>query len=185
VAGRFSVQPVQVRKDLAVTGLAGKPRVGYDLNTLIKAVEDFLGWSNSGDAFIAGAGSLGAALIGYEEFREAGLNIIAAFDCDERKVGQKIKNCEIFHVDRMQNLISRLRVRVGVIAAPAAVAQTVADLMVGGGIRAIWNFAPVDIKEPETVIVENVRLTSSLSSLTRRFKEMTQKEHKTGDTPNG
>ncbi len=86
IAEAFKLDPTQVRKDIAATGIVGKPRVGYEIGELIKAIEDFMGWSNVTDAFLAGAGNLGSALLGYEGFADYGLNIVAAFDARAKYV---------------------------------------------------------------------------------------------------
>ena len=82
IADELGLVSVQVRKDLAVTGIVGKPKVGYQIPELIVAIETFLGWNNTKDAFLVGAGSLGAALLGYEGFKDFNLNVLAGFDVD-------------------------------------------------------------------------------------------------------
>ncbi|MHB8997723.1 MAG: redox-sensing transcriptional repressor Rex [Armatimonadota bacterium] len=176
IADDLGLDPTQVRKDLAVTGIVGKPKVGYEVAMLIAAIDGFLGWDNATEAFLVGAGSLGTALMGYEGFREHGLNIIAAFDVDERKVGQKIRGKAIMALPKLPNLARRMHIHLGIIATPAEGAQHVADLMIEGGIRAIWNFAPVSLKVPEGVIVENVQLSSSLAVLSSKLMDTLRAE---------
>jgi redox-sensing transcriptional repressor len=176
IADDLGLDPTQVRKDLAVTGIVGKPKVGYEVGMLIAAIDGFLGWDNATEAFLVGAGSLGTALMGYEGFREHGLNIIAAFDVDERKFGQKIRGKAIMPLPKLPNLAQRMHIHLGIIATPAEGAQEVADLMIQGGIRAIWNFAPVSLKVPEGVIVENVQLSSSLAVLSSKLMDALRAE---------
>ena len=88
----------QVRKDLAVTGIVGKPKVGYNVPALIAAIEEFLGWNNAQDAFVVGVGSLGRALMGYQGFQEYGLRLVAGFDIDPAKVGVEVHGKEVFPV---------------------------------------------------------------------------------------
>lgn len=165
----LGLEPTQVRKDLEFTGVAGRPRVGYPLGAMVEGIERFLGWNNVNEAFLVGAGNLGAALMGYKRFAEYGLNIIAAFDNDPEKIGTSIHGKDVLPLSKMPNLARRMHVLIGIIAVPDAVAQEVADLMVAGGILAIWNFAPVQLRVPEHVIVHKENLYCSLASLSQKL----------------
>jgi redox-sensing transcriptional repressor len=176
IADELGLVSVQVRKDLAITGIVGKPKVGYQIGELITAIEGFLGWNNTKDAFLVGAGSLGAALLGYEGFKEFNLNVLAGFDVDPAKVGASIHGKEIFGIEKLPNLIKRMRVLIGIVTVPAAAAQEVADILVQAGIRAIWNYTPVQLHVPETVIVEDVKLAASLAVLSSRLAESLRKQ---------
>jgi redox-sensing transcriptional repressor len=169
IAHALGLDPTQVRKDVACTGIVGKPRVGYVVAELLRAIEDFLGWNNTSDAFLVGAGHLGTALIGYEDFRNYGLNIVAAFDVDTRKIGTTIDGREVFALERLADLAQRMHTHIGILCVPAPAAQMVANLMVMAGMEAIWNFAPVRLEVPEEIIVENVDLRASLALLTSRL----------------
>lgn len=171
IASELSLTNTQVRKDLAVTGIIGKPKVGYDVGELISAITAFLGWNSTSEAFLVGAGSLGSALLGYQDFRQHGLNFVAAFDSDPRKSGQRIHGCEVLPLEEIYSLADQRRVRIGVLAVPARAAQEVANMLVLAGIKAIWNFTPATLEAPESVIVEDVRLYSSLAILTSRLSE--------------
>jgi redox-sensing transcriptional repressor len=166
----------QVRKDLAVTGIVGKPKVGYSVPELILAIQAFLGWQNVSDAFLVGAGSLGSALMGYEGFKEYGLNLVAAFDVDEKKVGVEIHGKQVFPLEKLHDLVARMHVLIGVLAVPAGAAQDAAQYMVLSGIRAIWNYTPVQLEVPDSVIVEDVKLSASLAVLSSRLAEMLRTE---------
>lgn len=166
----------QVRKDLAMTGIVGRPKVGYDVPALITAIERFLGWNNTSDACLVGAGSLGSALLGYDGFQEYGLNILAAFDTDPLKVGRTIHDKEVFSLEKLPDLATRLHVRIGIITVPAKAAQDVANLLILSGIRAIWNYAPVSLEVPESVIVENMNLSASLAVLSSRLSQVLRAE---------
>ncbi len=171
IAEELKQDPTQVRKDLAFTGITGKPRVGYDLDELIAKIEHFLGWDNLSDAFLAGAGNLGRALLGYSGFTAHGLNIVAAFDTDPQKVGSQVYNREVLPLEKLPDLARRMHVAIGIITVPAAAAQNVADLMVAGGIYAIWNFAPAQLNVPENVIVEHEHLSATLAVLSRKLAQ--------------
>ena len=165
IANELDLDSTQVRKDLALTGITGRPRIGYELAPLIGAIEVFLGWNNATDAFLVGAGSLGKALIGYDNFRNCGLNIVAAFDVLEEKIGKDIFGRSIHHLNEMPALAKQMGVTMGILTVPSSSAQPAADVMVTSGITGIWNFAPVKLDLPDSVAVENVELVSSLAVL--------------------
>ncbi len=175
----LGLDPTQVRKDIEMTGIVGKPRVGYPLGDLVRWIENFLGWNRPKTAVLAGAGSLGSALLGYEKFRSHGMLIIAAFDIDPDKIGQRIHGREVQPLMFLPDFVRQAHTLVGVIATSAAAAQSVTDLMVSAGIRAIWNFAPAHIQVPERVILQNEDLYHSLASLSFKL------ESKMGVTPTG
>lgn len=176
IAHELGLVNTQVRKDLAMTGIVGRPKVGYDVPALIAAIEGFLGWNNTSDAFIVGAGSLGRALMGYDGFREYGLNILAAFDIDPERVGRPVHGKEVFALERLPDLAERLHVRIGILTVPAKAAQDAANLLVLSGIRAIWNYAPIGLEVPESVIVENMNLSASLAVLSSRLAQTLRTE---------
>jgi redox-sensing transcriptional repressor len=172
IASALDLDSTQVRKDIEATGIVGKRKVGYSLVVLARWIEHFLGWNNTNEAVLVGAGSLGSALLGYEKFRQLGFNLVAAFDTDPRKVGHSIAGKEVLHLDNLVELARRLHIHLGVIATPSIAAQGIADLMVEGGIRAIWNFAPVHLRVPGFVILQNEDLYHSLASLSFRLERM-------------
>lgn len=176
IAEDLGLDPTQVRKDLAVTGIVGKPKVGYQVPALIAAIDSFLGWDNVTEAFLVGAGAMGTALMGYDGFRDHGLNIIAAFDVDENKIGEKLRGKTVMPLTKLPDLARRMHIHLGIITTPAEGAQPTADLMIEGGIRAIWNFAPVSLKVSEGVIVENVQLSSSLAVLSSKLLDTLRSE---------
>jgi redox-sensing transcriptional repressor len=167
----LNLVPVQVRKDLQYTGIVGKPKTGYAVAELIAAIETFLGWNNVHEAFLAGAGNLGTALLGHERFSSFGLRIAAAFDNDPEKVGQWIHGKMVLPLEKLADLAKRMSIHLGIITAPAECAQSIAEEMVTGGIQAIWNFAPVRVKVPSEIIVHNEDLYSSLASLSWKLAQ--------------
>ena len=171
ISDELGLDSIQVRKDLSLTGIVGKPKLGFNLDELIQSIHHTLNWDNINDAFLVGAGSLGAAIMGYATFRTYGLNIIAAYDNDIDKIGTQLNGVEILPLEKLTGMIQRMHVNIGVITTPGEEAQHIADMMVEGGIKAIWNFAPVHIKVPDTVIIENVQLSQSLGVLTHKLAE--------------
>jgi redox-sensing transcriptional repressor len=181
IAKELRLDPTQVRKDIEITSIVGKSRVGYEVEPLIDAIETFLGWHNTTDAFLAGAGHMGYALMGYEHFRNIGLNIVAAFDSDPAKIGKQFHNREILHIDKLAELARRMQIMIGIITVPGDKAQEVADKMIEGGIRAIWNFAPSSVAVPDNIVLENVRLSSSLAVLSNKLNHLLKFESEQGD----
>lgn len=169
IAEKFDFDPTQVRKDLEATGEVGTARIGFRTASLVVRIKEFLGWNNAHDAFLVGAGNMGKALLGYRDFEKYGLNIVAAFDRDLRKVGNPSFGREVLPLEKLPNLARRMHIHIGIVTVPAEYAQEVVDLMVGAGIKAIWNFAPAPLKIPEGVILENARLTQSLAVLTNKL----------------
>ncbi|MDD5129628.1 MAG: redox-sensing transcriptional repressor Rex [Candidatus Omnitrophica bacterium] len=160
---------IQVRKDLEITGAEGRPKVGYKVAEVIKAIENFLGWNNTTEAYLVGTGNLGSALLGYQGFKDYGLNIVAAFDSSPEKIGKEIRGKKVLSVKKLPEMIKRMGIKIGILAAPAAPAQELANMMVEAGIKAIWNFAPVKISVPEGIIVQHENLASSLAVLSKRL----------------
>ncbi|GMV64516.1 MAG: redox-sensing transcriptional repressor Rex [Candidatus Omnitrophica bacterium] len=170
IARALNLDPTQIRKDLAVTGIVGKPKVGYEVPALIQALEKVLGWNNVTHAVLVGAGSLGTAILGYQQFNKYGLNIVAIFDSDANKVGQVVHGREILPVGWLPGMARQMRILTGIITVPAEAAQSVADLMVAGGIRAIWNFAPRALTVSADTIVQYEDMFSGLAVLTTRLR---------------
>ena len=119
LARALGLDPTQVRKDIEMTGIVGKPRVGYPLGELVRWIENFLGWNRPKEAVLAGAGSLGSALLGYEKFRRHGMQIVAAFDIDPEKIGQRIHGREVQPLMFLPDFVRQHKIQVGVIATPA------------------------------------------------------------------
>lgn len=169
IAQELHLIPIQVRKDLEYTAALGRPKVGYSVSDLLKAIEYFLGWNNTTEAILVGAGHLGSALLGYNGFKDYGLNIVAAFDSDPGKIGKEIRNRKIYSISKMPEIIKRTNIKIGILTAPGEVAQELADLMVQAGIRAIWNFAPTKISASSEIIIQHENLASSLAVLSKRL----------------
>ncbi|NLX26280.1 MAG: redox-sensing transcriptional repressor Rex [Lentisphaerae bacterium] len=169
VARELDLDPIVVRKDLAVTGAVGRPRLGFPMDEIISAIEDFLGWSNTSDAFLVGVGNLGRALLGYKGFEQYGMKIVAAFDSNPEIIGTKVHGKPIMDVSKMPAMAKRMHVQIGVLTVTASVAQGVANMMIEGGIRGIWNFTPTTLDVPDNVILQREELASSLAVLSHRL----------------
>lgn len=169
ISEELNVDPTLIRKDLAAAGITGRPKIGYSIPELISSLASFLGWNNTSDAVLVGAGNLGQALLGYEGFRDYGLNIVAAFDVNQAKIGLEVHGKCILGMEKLADMVGRMHIRIGVLSVPSAVAQQVCDKMVSSGIKAIWNFTPMMLNVPPTLIVENVNLASSLAVLSNKL----------------
>ncbi|MBR2983566.1 MAG: redox-sensing transcriptional repressor Rex [Kiritimatiellae bacterium] len=165
LADMLGLDPVLTRKDLAMAGVPGKPRRGYPSRELCEAINRSLGWDNATDAVLIGAGSLGMALLGYSGFEEQNLSIVAAFDSNPAKISKKFHGVKVRPMEDLARLVRRLQVKIGILTVPNAAAQECADLLVAAGIKGIWNFSPIQLELPESVLVQNVDLAQSLGVL--------------------
>lgn len=172
IADELELEPIQVRKDLAITGIVGKPRLGFPVARLIEAIERFLDWNNNHRAILVGAGHLGTALMGYTEFSRHGLSILAAFDADPTKVGTRINNIEVYAASTLSAKIAELDVELAILTVPSPHAQQIAESLVEAGIKAIWNYTNAKLKLPRNVIVQNEDLSSGYAVLSVKIARM-------------
>ena len=171
VADHFGLSEIQVRKDFAaVSSTPGKPKAGFSIDALIESIELFLGFRNTKDAVLVGVGSLGRALLNYGGFTPYGLNIVAAFDNAPALVGTQINHKWVLSDDKVSETCQRLGVRIGIITVPAQHAQLVCDQLVAGGVRALWNFAPIHLSVPDGVLVQNEDMAVSLALLSKHLE---------------
>ncbi len=171
IAQELELEPIQVRKDLAVTGIIGKPRVGYVVKDLITALEHFLRWDVTHNAVVIGAGHLGTALLGHTEFRKNGLNVVAAFDADAAKVGKRFHGIEVFSIDDISTYLPSHGVTLAILTIPAHVAQDICNKVIEAGVKSIWNFTSVKLKVPEGqtgVLIQKEDLSSGYAVLSVR-----------------
>lgn len=173
LATDLRVDPTQVRKDLALTGVVGRPKAGYRVEDVIAAIEEFLGWNQRIDAVLVGVGSLGTALLGYD-FSHYGVRIVAAFDVAPEKVGQVVHGREIYPLGYLTSYVAARAVPMGILTVPAEAAPAVAHMLVAGGVRAIWNFTSAALQLPPHVVVERADFSASLAVLTRALATQAQ-----------
>lgn len=177
IAQNISVSSVLVRKDLAlVSSEAGRPRLGFAVSRLIVDIEKFLGYDMISDAIVVGAGGLGRAFLGYEGFKSNGLNVVAAFDIDEKLVGTKVAGKKILHLNTLKSFVAKHNIRIGIVTVPKAAAQEVVDKMVGAGVRAIWNFAPAPLRVPKNIVLKTEDLAASLAMLAGKLYKTDERE---------
>ena len=169
LANALGMGEVQVRKDLAMVSDGGRPKIGYLRESLIEDISQFLGYDNTTDAILVGAGKLGQALLGYGGFDAYGLNILAAFDADP-SAEKTDEGKPIYHIDQLESFCRANKVLMGIITVPAAHAQTVCDQLIACGIKAVWNFAPIHLDVPNHILVQNENMATSLAVLSMHLQ---------------
>lgn len=171
IAATFNMDATLVTKDLSYTGIRGRTKIGYQVDTLIETIIVFLDFNSHEHAFLFGVGNLGKALINYEGLNQYGLKISAGFDVDPLVINTVIKGVKIYASDDFRDLSRKIPARIGIITTPDNKAQETADLMVAWGIKAIWNFTPQSIKVPENIIVENTSIYSDLAVILNKLNK--------------
>ena len=169
LANALGMGEVQVRKDLASVSDGGRPKIGYLRESLIDDIEQFLGYDNTTDAVLIGAGRLGQALMGYKGFEEYGLNVLAAFDTNPTK-DRTDDGKPILHMDQLEQFCRAHKVLMGIITVPDSHAQAVCDKLIGCGIKAIWNFAPIHLEVPPNILVQSENMATSLAVLSMHLQ---------------
>ena len=176
LANALGMGDVQVRKDLAMVSEGGRPKVGYLRENLIEDIEQFLGYDNTTDAVLIGAGKLGQALMDHKGFEEYGLNILAGFDVNPVKDHTEDGH-PIYSMDKLENFCRTNKVLMGIICVPAPYAQEVCDKLIKCGIKAIWTFATVHLEVPPHILVQYENMATSLAVLSMHLQAHI-KEHK-------
>ena len=169
--GEQYVSSTQISKEINIDAsqIAGRTRVGYNIDALIEVLESFLGFTNMHKAFLFGVGSLGAALLRDSGLHHFGLEIVAAFDVNPELVGKDLNGIPIFHSDDFEAKMKEYDVNIGVLTVPINIAQEITDKMVDGGIKAVWNFTPFRIRVPENIVVQNTSLYAHLAVMFNRL----------------
>ncbi len=165
LAAQFRVDDTQVRKDLAVIGVKGRPNAGFRRCQILKSICEFLGLDRTLKAVVVGVGRLGGALVAYRDLRELGLEMVGLFDNDPRKIGSTIAGLTILSTDDMKSFIRQRKIRIAILACPAFVAQILTHELVEAGIRAIWNFSPTPLQVPPDVFVRNEHISVGLGEI--------------------
>lgn len=155
----------QIRQDLNNFGGFGQQGYGYNVEELYNELGKILGLDQEYKVVVTGAGNLGHAITRYRGFKDAGFNIVGVFDKNPDNPRYADRNMEVKHFDELESFIKENDVQIGVITTPKDYAQEVADIYVKCGIKAIWNFATIDLVLPDDVALESVRLSESLYTL--------------------
>lgn len=170
LANKCVVNAAQVRKDLAYFGEFGIRGVGYYIKDLLNNIKKILGSNKEWRMALVGVGNLGSSLLAYKDFLKQNYAIVAAFDIDPPKVIGRVseklgKPQEVFHINRIKEVVKERKIEIGLITTPPSEAQSVADLLVEADVRGILNFAPAQITVPEGFTVKNVFFTTILDNL--------------------
>ena len=169
LANALGMGEVQVRKDLAMVTDGGRPKIGYQREHLIDDIEQFLGYDNTTAAVLIGAGKLGQALLGYSGFDAYGLNILAAFDVAP-SMARTVEGKPIYPMEQLEGFCRTNKVLMGIITVPQDHAQEVCDRLIGYGVKAIWNFAPVHLDVPDHILVQAENMATSLAVLSMHLR---------------
>ncbi len=164
----LGLSDAQVRKDLAYFGQFGHPGIGYRVPELIQRVRRILGTDKQSNVMLVGVGNLGRALASFRGFGKRGFEVVAAFDKDPTKIGTELPGphgLQIQALSEMPATARRLSIRLGILAVPASSAQAVAEEMVAAGVRAVLNFAPVNLQVGPDICVSSVDLGVQLEQL--------------------
>ncbi len=165
LASRGSTTSAQVRKDLSFFGSFGKRGLGYPVPELADRLREILGLKQRYRVALIGAGKIGSALVQYRGFRQRGFDIVAIFDSDPAKIGRQWNGLSVMDVATLEAEFARCPMDMAVLVTPAEAAQAVADRLVGLGVKAILNFAPMQLVVPEDVVVKTVNLALELETL--------------------
>ncbi|WP_326910532.1 redox-sensing transcriptional repressor Rex [Sedimentibacter sp. MB31-C6] len=166
----------QIRQDLNNFGGFGQQGFGYDVEKLRTAIGKILGLDKKYRLIIIGAGNIGQAIANYTGFYEADYEVVALFDKNPKLIGLSMRNAVIKDIDGIEEFLGKEKIDIVVICTPKSVCQQIAEQVIKCGIKAIWNFAPKDLKMPEDVYVENVHLNESLFSLTYYYNKLNEEE---------
>jgi redox-sensing transcriptional repressor len=165
MADETGVTAAQVRRDLMILGFAGSPTKGYHVEDLKTKITQFLDGHERQLACICGIGNLGRAVLGYFSGRGVSVDVCAAFDVDPSKIGRAIVGRRCYHVDELETVCKQMKITVGIICTPADTAQMVAEKMIQANIRGILNFAPIVLKLPPDIYVQNMDVSLALETV--------------------
>lgn len=165
IAAMACVTPAQVRRDLMAIGYTGSPSRGYSVDALGESIGVFLGSDRVRKIALVGMGNLGRALTTYFISRVPRFKMAAAFDNDPRKTGRVIAGCMVYGIESIPEIIPAEGIRTAVLALPVESAQEIADRLVNAGVKGILNYAPVPLRLPADVFLENRDVTASLEKV--------------------
>lgn len=165
LAKREKLTPAQVRKDLSFFGSFGTRGLGYPVAELKNQIAGILGLDRTWRVALVGVGNIGSALVSYKEFSKQGFQIVKLFDNDQRKIGSNHKGIVVSDIRNLETELRDAKIEMVVLAVPATVAQYIVDDVIKGGIKAILNFAPVNLRVPEDVYLRNENMSMELEFL--------------------
>ena len=166
----------QIRQDLNTFGEFGQQGYGYEVDKLYKEINRILGLDREYKTVVVGVGNLGQAITNYTYYYKIGFNIMGLFDVNPKIIGNWINDVEVMDYNKLRDYVTREHIDIGIICVNRENAQRVADDLIAGGVKGIWNFAPIDLAVPENVALESVHLSDSLHALSFMIKSMAEKE---------
>lgn len=166
----------QIRQDLNTFGEFGQQGYGYEVDKLYKEINKILGLDREYRTVVVGVGNLGQAITNYTYYYKIGFNIIGLFDKDPEVIGKEINDVKIMDGDILEDYVRDNAVDIGIICVTRDNAQEVADALVRGGVKGIWNFAPIDLDVPDDIALESVHLSDSLHALSFMIKSKSEEE---------
>lgn len=171
---KMNVTASQIRQDLNNFGGFGQQGYGYNVEFLYNEMGRILGLDKTNNVIILGAGNLGQALANNQEFDDNGFKIIGLFDVNPRLIGMTVRGVEVYDIDMLEQFLSKHDVQIAALTLPRSKAPKIARELTELGVKAFWNFAPVDLHLPEDVIVENVHLSESIMTLSYRIHSINE-----------
>ena len=178
---KMDITASQIRQDLSCFGEFGQQGYGYNVEYLYQEIGRILGLDKTHHLIIVGAGNLGQALANYMNFERRGFIFTGVFDNNPALYGRKIRGIEVRPMEEVADFVEQNNVDIAVLTIPKNSAEEVADRLVSVGIKAIWNFAHVDLKVPKEVQVENVHLSDSLMKLSYMLERYEKESRKTNE----
>lgn len=169
ISRALNVDASQIAKDLSFLSLKGKTRIGYEVDALVSTLADFLGFTTPHKAYVFGAGSLGASLMQDSGLSKYGLQVVAGFDTDPAKVGTTVAGVTIHHIDALEEVMESDPAQIGILTVPVECAQETADIAIGTGIKALWNFTPYRVKTAEGIVMANTSIYAHLALIYNRL----------------
>lgn len=165
LARRSGATSAQVRKDLSFFGSFGKRGMGYEVPALVTRLREILGLERAYRVVLVGAGKIGGALVHYEGFSRRGFEVAAIYDRDPKKIGSRSNGLVVRDVKRLEADLRKEPTDIAIVVTPGEAAQEVADRLVRSGVKALLNFAPVQLKVPRDVEVKTVNMAQELEAL--------------------
>lgn len=176
ISRELNVDASQIAKDLSFLNIKGKTRIGYEVKSLCRELQEFLGFKRRHNAVVLGVGSLGGSLIHDSGLANYGLNIVAGFDINPNLVGTTVCGVPILDPSSMVSTIEKLNVEVGIITLPVDHAQEGAEQLINAGVKALWNFTPSRIRAPHGIVITNTSLYAHLAVMYNRLEAQKRSE---------
>ena len=164
LADAAGVSSSQVRKDFSLFGITGNRRGGYKVDELIERIRDILGKNELQKVIIVGAGNIGKALLHYKGFESGGIKVMAAFDIDPSKYSQELE-IPVLPLEDLRGFVQEHEVKIGILAVTEVAAHHVSEIMISAGIKGILNFAPIQLRAADDVVINNINLEVELENL--------------------